>query len=654
MNQAISAWLKWITPVNVDIPSLTNQLIGIMDMPTRGFELKLEISSFLGALFYLWLIQLVVPVMLYQVVYEKEKKLRMMMNMHGLGEAVYWFVNYIWYLTLYCAYMIVLLIFGSLPFMDLAFFRLNSYGIQIIFYFLYGNCQIAFAFLVSCLFGTAKTAVVAGLLWILASSLIGAIILNNLYQNDRWYVVLLELVPQFGAYRGLYEFSEYSFLGTYKNSNGLEFENLSDDRNGMTRVWIYFIVEWFVFMVLAWYLQQVLDSGTGVRKHALFFLDYCRRNKREVTIEIESARSSLRQGEHSEAYLDLTEDVQREKSRVEALTPEQLEHTSIVVNNLRKTFPAMDGNPEKKAVRQLTLAVDKGEVFGLLGPNGAGKSTSINMMVGLLEPSNGTAIVAGRDIRYDMNHIYQDMGVCPQHDLLWENLTGREHLFFYARLKGIKEFAELKQMVDAALSRVNLLQDGDKRVKQYSGGMKRRLSVAISLIGNPKVVYMDEPSTGLDPSSRRLLWDVVISQRENRAIILTTHSMEEAEVLCDRLGIFVDGRLVCIGNPKQITSRYAGYFVFTIMVPLELKPQAIQLVRNMSPNAVETYSLDGLMKFELPTREVTLSQVFKTMEDAKTKLQIKDWAVTSATLEEVFIKLATQVEAKSAEMHLDG
>eukprot|EP01025_Chloroclados_australasicus_P028913 TRINITY_DN286_c0_g1_i4.p1 TRINITY_DN286_c0_g1~~TRINITY_DN286_c0_g1_i4.p1 ORF type:complete len:1073 (-),score=121.43 TRINITY_DN286_c0_g1_i4:266-3484(-) len=656
MNQGVKAWLQWMSQGLISSP-LAAQIIGLMDMPKLSFELRLEISSLIGTLFYLWLIQLIVPVMLYQLVYEKEQKLRMMMNMHGLSESVYWLVNYIWYLTLYCAYIVVLLIVGSLPVFDLAFFRLNNYVIQIIFYFLYGNVQIAFTFLVTCFFGSARTAVVTGLLWVLASSLIGAIILGQLYQTNRWYVALLELVPQFGAYRGLYELSQYSFLGTYKNSNGLEFENLSDDDNGMVRIWIYFIVEWAVFMVLAWYLQQVLDSGTGVRKHPLFFLDSCRKKTNKVTIEFSSVRSSVRSapgldGELSAEYQELKEDVLREKERVENMRPEQLQNTAIVVSGLQKVFPAMDGNPAKVAVRSLTLAVEKGEVFGLLGPNGAGKSTSINMLVGLLEPTQGNAVIGGYNIRTQMNDIYKDMGVCPQHDLLWENLTGREHLFFYARLKGTQEFDQLKAMVDVALSSVNLLYDGDKKVKEYSGGMKRRLSVAISLIGDPGVVYMDEPSTGLDPSSRHLLWDVVKSQKENRAIILTTHSMEEAEILCDRLGIFVEGRLVCIGNPKQITSRYAGYFVFTIMVPQEQEPQALQIVKNMSPNAEITYQLGGLMKFELPSNEVTLSQVFATMEDAKRQIQILDWAVTSATLEEVFIKLARQVEAKSSELQL--
>jgi ABC-type multidrug transport system ATPase subunit len=214
------------------------------------------------------------------------------------------------------------------------------------------------------------------------------------------------------------------------------------------------------------------------------------------------------------------------------------------------------------AVKTLNLGIERGECFGLLGPNGAGKSTSINMMVGLIEPSEGTAVIGGHDITKDMDAIYTLMGVCPQHDLLWDTLTGREHLQFYGRLKGLQGEA-LQSAVEEALRGVNLWNGklADKQSKQYSGGMKRRLSVAISFMGSPLVVYLDEPSTGLDPASRRNLWDVVKSNKRDRAIVLTTHSMEEAEQLCDRLGIFVDGQLVCIGNPKEITSRYGGYLV---------------------------------------------------------------------------------------------
>lgn len=301
------------------------------------------------------------------------------------------------------------------------------------------------------------------------------------------------------------------------------------------------------------------------------------------------------------------------------------------------------------AVRSLTMGIRRGECLGLLGPNGAGKTTSINMMTGFLEPTAGTGIVEGHDIHTDMPAIYKLMGVCPQHDLLWDQLSGREHLRFYGRLKGLAG-AELEAAVDTALKGVNLYNAGvgDKQAGKYSGGMKRRLSVAISFIGSPKVVYLDEPSTGLDPASRRNLWDVVQTSKAGRAIILTTHSMQEAELLCDRLGIFVDGQLVCIGAPREITSRYAGFLVFTITVAPECEGEARQFVSQLSPNAVLTYAVGGTLKYELPTSEVSLAGVFAAMAEHKERLKVADWAVANATLEEVFIKLASNLGVTSA------
>ncbi|PNH11475.1 ABC transporter A family member 12 [Tetrabaena socialis] len=284
-----------------------------------------------------------------------------------------------------------------------------------------------------------------------------------------------------------------------------------------------------------------------------------------------------------------------------------------------------------------------------------------------------------------MNSIYRLMGVCPQHDLLWEQLTGEEHLLFYGRLKGLKG-PVLLGAVASGLKSVNLANGGvgQKQSQKYSGGMKRRLSVAISFIGDPQVVYLDEPSTGLDPASRRNLWDVVRGNKEGRAIILTTHSMEEAEILCDRLGIFVDGQLVCIGNPREITARYAGYFVFTLTVGHGHEEAAKAFVSHMSPNCRLTYALGSTVKYELPTADITLSGVFDAMATAKTQMevarltsatpigshvltairtaaassptrwhapgpQVLDWGVANATLEEVFIKFARQIGAETNE-----
>jgi ABC-type multidrug transport system ATPase subunit len=300
------------------------------------------------------------------------------------------------------------------------------------------------------------------------------------------------------------------------------------------------------------------------------------------------------------------EDVRAERLRVEALPPGD-SSAAIVIKDLRKTFPATWGGSEKKAVLGLTLAIERGECFGLLGPNGAGKSTTLNVLTGFLEPTEGTAVVEGHDIRHDMPAIYSLMGVAPQDNLLWERLTAREHLTFYGRLKNLAG-SELGAAVERALEQVNLLRGGvgDRQVRTYSGGMKRRLSVAISFIGAPLVAYLDEPSTGLDPASRQNLWSVVREAKRDRAIILTTHSMEEATALCDRLGIFVDGSLACIGNPKELTARYGGYYVFTLTTPPSQEAAAHDLVLRMSPGARLTYALAGTRKYELPVTEVTL------------------------------------------------
>ncbi|KAG8475744.1 hypothetical protein CXB51_032542 [Gossypium anomalum] len=326
-------------------------------------------------------------------------------------------------------------------------------------------------------------------------------------------------------------------------------------------------------------------------------------------------RSSVSDGEGlGEELPSLAKEVARVEARekVEQLLLESTTSYPIICDNLKKIYPARDGNPAKIAVRGLSLALPRGECFGMLGPNGAGKTSLINMMIGLTKPTSGTAYLQGLDILTSMDTIYTSMGVCPHHDLLWETLTGREHLLFYGRLKNLKGFA-LNQAVEGSLKSVNLFHGGvaDKHVGKYSGGIKRRLSVAISLIGDPKVVFMDEPSTGLDPASRNCLWSVVKQAKRDRAIILTTHSMEEAEVLCDRLGIFVDGALQCIGNAKELKGRYGGSYIFTITT---------------SSNNEE---------------EVENSR----FENAKSRFTVFAWGLADTTLEDVFIKVARGAQA---------
>ncbi|KAL0046688.1 hypothetical protein WJX82_007270 [Trebouxia sp. C0006] len=615
LNLATNAFLRW---------SLGSQysakLLAIMEMPKQETHLSLDFSSLLGPIFYCWLSQLLLPLLLVTLVYEKQRRLRIMMKMHGLGDSAYWIIQYTWFLFIYCCYIAILLIVGSA--INLKFFRLTNYGLQIIFFFVWGNCLIAFAFLASIFFTNAKTANVVAFLWVFGTGLLNNLLMENYYKDHHSWVYIVELIPSFALYRALYEQAAYAFKATYQNGgHGLNFSDLHDYNNHWIYVTCVCAVETVLAVVLAW---QGHASSQAMPPNKLVKVA-----PRDTVVTAHDVQMA-------------------ERDRVSAMT--SFEDECIVMRDLRKVYPSQDGNPAKQAVKNLTMAVERGECFGLLGPNGAGKTSAINMLVGLMEPSSGTATVEGLDIRSDMADIYAMMGVCPQHDLLWETLTGREHLLFYGRLKNLKGL-QLQDAVTAALRSVNLLNGGvgDKQVQTYSGGMKRRLSVAISLMGNPAVVYLDEPSTGLDPASRRNLWDVVKAAKRNRGIILTTHSMQEAEVLCDRLGIFVDGQLVCIGNPKELTARYGGYLVFTVTTPVGRDvDEAAAFVQQLCPSARTTYAVGGTQKYELPTSEVSLSQVFVGMGQAQRQhlFVVLDWGVANAKLEEVFIKFAKSIGAE--------
>ncbi|CAH1443054.1 unnamed protein product [Lactuca virosa] len=592
----------------------------IKEMPKPETEIRLDFSSLLGPLFFTWVILQLFPIVLTALVYEKQQNLRIMMKMHGLGDDPYLMISYAYFLAISLVYMFCFVVFGSV--VGLKFFTLNDYSIQFVFYFIYINLQISLSFLVAALFSNVKTVAVVGYMIVFASGLLGGFFFQFFLQDTslpRVWIVVMELYPCFSLYAGLYEFSQYAFTGNYMGTRGMRWGDLIDSNNGMVHVLIIMIVEWVVVFFMAYYTDQFLTSGSGSRKSPLFF---SHKLKSKPSSSFKNPLSSFRlpslQRKGSKVYVELEKsDVVQEKERVELSLLKQDTTHAIVCDNLKKVYRGRDGNPEKIAVRGLSLALSQGECFGMLGPNGAGKTSFINMMIGLVKPSSGAAYVRGLDIRTDMDGIYANMGVCPQHDLLWETLTGREHLLFYGRLKNLKG-TTLTQAVDESLRSVNLFTGGiaDKQSGKYSGGMKRRLSVAISLIGDPKVVYMDEPSTGLDPASRKNLWNVVKRAKQNCAIILT----------------------------RQLKRKYGGSYVFTMTTSSNHEVDVENLVKGLSPDAKKIYELSGTQKFELPKEAIKIADVFRAIENAKSRFIVQAWGIADTTLEDVFIKVAREAQ----------
>ncbi|PKU76587.1 ABC transporter A family member 8 isoform X1 [Dendrobium catenatum] len=627
-NAAANAYLQFFKGDNVKM-----LLEFVKEMPKGATKPGIiNVSTLLSPLFFTWVIELLFPVMLTYLVHEKQNNMRMMMKMHGLGDLPYWIISYAYFLLLSASYMLCFSLFGSL--IGIKIFTLNKYSLQFVFYFVCINLQISLAISSSALFSRVKTATVVGYLYVFISGLLGSSIFERFVEDasyPRELLEVMEIFPGFSLYRGFYELAQYSLRVESLGAPHVGWKDINNDKQGMRAVLIIMIVEWATLVLLAYYLDQVVSNGKGVRKHPLWFLS---------KFQGKTNRNKQRQGYDILINMDKP-DVAQEREIVEKLIQEPSKIQAVLCDNLRKVYPGSDGNPDKHAVRGLSLAISQRECFGMLGPNGAGKTSFINMMTGLSRPTSGTALVQGIDISKDMDKVHYLMGVCPQHDLTWDSLTGREHLLFYGRLKNLKGDL-LMQAVDESLHSVNLLDKGvaDKLVGQYSGGMKRRLSVAISLIGNPRVVYMDEPSTGLDPASRKKLWSVVQQAKKDRAVILTTHSMEEAEALCDRVGIFVDGYLQCIGSPLELKARYGGYFVLTVTTPSNEEEEVEKLVQQISSTAIRVYHLSGTQKFHLPKQGVRLSDIFREVEAAKRRLNIQAWGLSDATLEDVFIKVA--------------
>jgi len=228
----------------------------------------------------------------------------------------------------------------------------------------------------------------------------------------------------------------------------------------------------------------------------------------------------------------------------------KVRETAIVTDNLTKRFEDI------VAVDELSIQVDKGELFGLLGPNGAGKTTTINILCGLLEPTKGSASVGGYDVQKEPQKVKELIGVCTQETAVYPFLTGRENVELFGSLHAMSK-QRLKKNADDLLEKLGLTEDAKRRVGKYSGGMRRRINLIMALVNDPEIAFLDEPTVAMDPQSRHAVWDFIVGlKKQGKTIVLTTHYMEEAEELCDRVGIIDHGKLIALGSPEQLRKKF--------------------------------------------------------------------------------------------------
>ncbi|MHA2036100.1 MAG: ABC transporter ATP-binding protein [Promethearchaeota archaeon] len=229
---------------------------------------------------------------------------------------------------------------------------------------------------------------------------------------------------------------------------------------------------------------------------------------------------------------------------------------SIEVKDLRKTYEGKKKIEKVVAVNEISFSINRGEIFGLLGPNGAGKTTIINILCGLTPQSEGDAFVEGYDVKKDLEKIKEIIGLCPQQPAVYQFLNAKENIELFGNLYLVKKEL-IKERMNKFLNLLGLSEVSKRKVKKYSGGMLRQLNLIVALISEPPILFLDEPTVGLDPRNRRKTWEFINSLKEtNKTVVLTTHYIEEAEALCDRVAIIDYGKLIAIGPPKELIEKY--------------------------------------------------------------------------------------------------
>lgn len=303
--------------------------------------------------------------------------------------------------------------------------------------------------------------------------------------------------------------------------------------------------------------------------------------------------------------------------------------------NLTKTYG------ERSVVDEINLNINKGQLFGFLGPNGAGKSTTIKMLSTILPPTNGTANILGYDLNKERKKIRQMIGVCPQELVLYELLSARENIELIAKMYGIPR-SVYKERIDDYLGKMNLLDRADDLVRKFSGGMKRRVNVLMAVVHDPEVVFFDEPSAGLDPQSRRVVWDFIKDfEKQNKTVILTTHNMEEADDLSEELAIIDHGKIIASGTPQNLKGRAGNGDIIEFRLQSDnfhLKDEIVSTLNEMEDvlwakslgkERIAFCSLDGLKKISMYYGSLQL----------KYDIKMNDLVIRQNSLEDVFLDL---------------
>uniref|UniRef100_A0A3P8YPP7 P-type phospholipid transporter n=1 Tax=Esox lucius TaxID=8010 RepID=A0A3P8YPP7_ESOLU len=595
------------------------------------------------------------------LVLEKELRLKEVQRAVGVQNGAIWFAwfteNFV-LLLLPCTFMCVMLKYGKV---------LQYSDPSLIFVFLLVFCvaTIMECFLISVFFSKANLAAACGglIYFVLYLPYLLCYAWKDVMGFQAKVAVSLLSCVAFGY--GCESLAMYEEQGV-----GIQWSNMAHNPEGDRHTFavsiIMMLIDAFIYWLLTCYIENVFPGQYGIPKPWYFLFTASYWCNKSVVPSADPKRGDLQTGGN---YLE---------------RPPVNMKAGVSIRNLVKIYKT----GKKLAVDGLSVDFYENNITSFLGHNGAGKTTTMSILTGLFAPTSGTAIINGYDIRTDMDTIRKHLGMCPQHNVLFNDLTVEEHIYFYARLKG-RSRDEVKTEMEQMIKDVGLPHKRKELAKNLSGGMQRKLSVAIAFVGGSSIVILDEPTAGVDPYARRGIWELLLKYKQGRTIILSTHHMDEADILGDRIAIISHGKMCCYGSSLFLKKYFgSGYYLTLVKAgdyqmanersgihqgqvndkkvnadtdlgaasvdegiasqtwsnadPTELTAVS-KLVRRHVPEAVFLESIGQEITYILPysgAKDGTFALLFKELDLEMADIGITNYGISDTTLEEIFLKVA--------------
>jgi ATP-binding cassette subfamily A (ABC1) protein 3 len=634
--------------------STVNIMASIGLMPTEDYEtddFQYVISSTLG-IFYMLSFLYPVSRMIRSLVLEKEQKIKEGMKMMGLTDFAYnlsWLITTVTQMTVVSG-LIVLVTMTSV-------FEYSNSFLVFVYFMAFSLAVINMCFLMATCFSKSKIASLMGPMIFFATFFPYYAVQDPAYSPQVKAATCLLAPSCFALGANVFADFEGGLVGVQMSNFSQETSNFSYSLCvGMM------LVDAVLYGILAWYFDKVIPSEYGTQLPLYFPIlpsYWC-------GVEIVKKDQVLEQPllTHS------NEDSSKVEVVSEELTAQEEDGKCLIIRNLRKVFKTTA--EDRVAVDCLNLNVYEGQVTVLLGHNGAGKSTTISMLTGLINPSAGDATIQGQFLSSNLQNIRKSLGVCPQHDILFPEMTVLQHLEMFAIFKGV----DSSKVNDAAMKmirEVGLKEKTNYQSCMLSGGQKRKLSLGIALIGDSKVIILDEPTSGeyfmripksitisifcyinkntlllgMDPYSRRSTWNIIQRNRKGRIILMTTHFMDEADLLGDRIAIMGEGRLRCVGSSMFLKKVYGVGYTFTVVRSAQGVggEPVVDLVTSHVPEADVLSNVGAEQSFRLPfSASAKFVELFTETESKKQELGISEYGISVTTLEEVFIRVGKNTE----------